>query len=66
MGVGNTALTWHGLVIDEEARRKERAESARIVAMARTEVQRSKRVIERIERMTTLYRERLEGTRERE
>ena len=66
MGAAEAVLKWHGLHQDEDVRVKERAESAKLLAVAKSEAMRARRVAEKVDRMTTLYRERLEGTRERE
>lgn len=50
--------------VDEEQRVRERAESARTLAFARSAGIRASRVAAKVQRMTDLYRERLDGSRE--
>ena len=66
MDVGSAVLRWHGLQQDEGDRERERAESRKLLALARSTNLRARRVADRVERMSTLYRERLEGVRTRD
>ncbi len=60
--VGSLALR---AVDDEKLRRRERAESARTLAVARSVNQHAEDVARKVRRMTDLYRERLDGVRDK-